>query len=218
MEFVLLGLLALALPVMAIVAFILVLAHGGRLNKIENQLRELQQRLGMEPLTPRPPMTPAQTAAAARPAVVREMPAAEAPPVSASATETPPPAQPVSPQPHPAAPAPRQARPPRPPVPPRPQSDVSFEERFGTRWVVWVGGLALALGGIFLVRYSIEAGLIGPAARIFLGALFAAALVAAMWCASISASGACACSPGSVAAKASSDSSGRCRAIQSMAR
>lgn len=179
MEFVLLGLLALALPVMAIVAFILVLAHGGRLNKIENQLRELQQRLGMEPLTPRPPMTPAQTAAAARPAAVREMPAAEAPPVSASATETPPPAQPVSSQPHPAAPAPRQARPPRPPVPPRSQSDVSFEERFGTRWVVWVGGLALALGGIFLVRYSIEAGLIGPAARIFLGALFAAALVAA---------------------------------------
>jgi uncharacterized membrane protein len=52
-----------------------------------------------------------------------------------------------------------------------------FERRFGTQWVVWIGGLALALGGIFLVRYSIEAGLIGPGMRILLGALLAAALV-----------------------------------------
>jgi uncharacterized membrane protein len=54
----------------------------------------------------------------------------------------------------------------------------SFEERFGTQWVVWVGGVALALGGIFLVRYSIEQGWIGPAVRVFLGALLAAALIA----------------------------------------
>jgi len=55
----------------------------------------------------------------------------------------------------------------------------SFEERFGASWVVWIGGLALALGGIFLVQYSIEAGLIGPGVRIFLSGLFAAALIAA---------------------------------------
>ena len=40
---------------------------------------------------------------------------------------------------------------------------MSLEERLGTQWAVWVGGLALALGGIFLVRYSIEQGLLGPA-------------------------------------------------------
>jgi len=45
--------------------------------------------------------------------------------------------------------------------------------------VVWVGGVALALGGVFLVRYTIEQGLIGPGVRIMLGALFAAALIAA---------------------------------------
>ena len=56
---------------------------------------------------------------------------------------------------------------------------IGFEERFGTRWVVWVGGIALALGGIFLVRYSIEQGLIGPGVRIMLGGLLAAALIAA---------------------------------------
>ena len=64
-----------------------------------------------------------------------------------------------------------------PPEPPAPGK--SFEERFGASWVVWIGGLALALGGIFMVQYSIEAGLIGPGVRVFLGGLLAASLVAA---------------------------------------
>ena len=55
----------------------------------------------------------------------------------------------------------------------------SFEERFGTQWVVWVGGLALALGGFFLVRLSIEQGLVGPGVRVTLGALLAIAVIAA---------------------------------------
>jgi uncharacterized membrane protein len=73
-----------------------------------------------------------------------------------------------------------------PPLPPMPDAPVSapqagpgFEERVGTRWVVWVGGLTLALGGFFLVRYSIEQGLLGPGVRVLLGGLFALALLAA---------------------------------------
>ena len=54
----------------------------------------------------------------------------------------------------------------------------NLEETVGARWAVWVGGLALALGGVFLVRYTIEQGLLGPAARILLGALFSLTLVA----------------------------------------
>ncbi|MFZ5740063.1 MAG: DUF2339 domain-containing protein, partial [Pseudomonadota bacterium] len=54
-----------------------------------------------------------------------------------------------------------------------------FEERIGTRWVVWVGGLTLALGGFFMVRYSIEQGLLGPGVRVLLGGLFALALLIA---------------------------------------
>jgi len=54
-----------------------------------------------------------------------------------------------------------------------------FEKRFGTQWVVWVGGIALALGGIFLIRYSIEQGYFGPGTRVLLGALLALALVGA---------------------------------------
>ena len=45
--------------------------------------------------------------------------------------------------------------------------------------MVWVGGLTLALGGFFMVRYSIEAGLLGPGVRTVLGGLFALALLAA---------------------------------------
>src|SRR6266436_2321019 len=63
--------------------------------------------------------------------------------------------------------------------PPLPQPGPGFEERIGTRWVVWVGGLTLALGGFFMVRYSIDAGLLGPGVRTLLGGLFALALLAA---------------------------------------
>jgi uncharacterized membrane protein len=62
---------------------------------------------------------------------------------------------------------------------PASQPGPGFEELIGTRWVVWVGGLTLALGGYFLVRYSIEAGLLGPGVRVLLGGLFALALLAA---------------------------------------
>src|SRR6185369_8483339 len=62
---------------------------------------------------------------------------------------------------------------------PLPPADRGFEETIGTRWVVWIGGLTLALGGFFMVRYSIEAGLIGPGVRTILGGAFALALLAA---------------------------------------
>ncbi len=64
------------------------------------------------------------------------------------------------------------------PAAPAAQAGPGFEERLGTRWVVWVGGLTLALGGVFLVKYSIEAGLLGPKVRVLLGGLFALGLLA----------------------------------------
>ncbi len=42
-----------------------------------------------------------------------------------------------------------------------PKPKISLEERFGTQWVVWAGGIALALGGFFLVRQAIEQGWFG---------------------------------------------------------
>ena len=66
---------------------------------------------------------------------------------------------------------------PSPPQPPQPApSGELLETKIGARWTVLVGGLALALGAVFLVRYSIEQGLLGPAARVALGLLLAVVL------------------------------------------
>lgn len=49
-------------------------------------------------------------------------------------------------------------------------------------WMVWLGGVCVALAGIFLVRYSIQQGLLAPAVRIALGVILGLALhVAAEW-------------------------------------
>lgn len=53
-----------------------------------------------------------------------------------------------------------------------------FEKTLGSRWAIWVGGLALALGGIFLVRYSIEQGIFGPAVRLSIAAIAGALALA----------------------------------------
>ena len=50
------------------------------------------------------------------------------------------------------------------------QPTESFEQMIGTRWVVWVGGVALALGGVFLVTYAVEQGFVGPGVRVTLAA------------------------------------------------
>ena len=102
------------------------------------------------------------------------------PPASPGVTPTPPP---LIPDVEPTASADEEqqatAGGPAAPPPPLPQPDRGFEETIGTRWVVWIGGLTLALGGFFMVRYSIEAGLLGPEVRTMLGGLFALALLLA---------------------------------------
>ncbi|MDA4846977.1 DUF2339 domain-containing protein [Hoeflea poritis] len=68
-----------------------------------------------------------------------------------------------------------------PPEAPAAQPDTGgrgLEETVGAKWAVWVGGLALALGAVFMVRYSIEQGILGPGARILAGLFFSAALIA----------------------------------------
>ncbi|AZO24843.1 DUF2339 domain-containing protein [Mesorhizobium sp. M1E.F.Ca.ET.045.02.1.1] len=56
------------------------------------------------------------------------------------------------------------------------QTDV--ETALGTRWAVWVGGIALALGGLFLIRYTIEAGIFGPGVRLAMAGILGLVLVA----------------------------------------
>jgi uncharacterized membrane protein len=54
-----------------------------------------------------------------------------------------------------------------------------FENLVGGHLLIWVGGIALAVAGIFLIRYSIEIGLITPPVRMILAALFGFLLLGA---------------------------------------
>ena len=177
--FVLLGLLLLAFPIIAILALVKSVTLADQLRRIDIRLATLEGRL-----TQTPPATAAAPttipAAPEPPPIVRE-PAAEAPPQPTPTPEREPAIAATSP----IAPPP-QAKPTGPTVPPpiaapaAPAAPaMSLEERLGTQWAVWVGGFAVALGGIFLVRYSIQQGLLGPGVRVTLGALLAAALVVA---------------------------------------
>ncbi|MDX1400440.1 MAG: DUF2339 domain-containing protein, partial [Kiloniellales bacterium] len=67
-----------------------------------------------------------------------------------------------------------ESRPPKRPFKDRPA--IGWEQRLASKWMLWLGGLALALGGGFLVKVSIEIGLLGPALRCSLGALLGLAL------------------------------------------
>lgn len=52
-----------------------------------------------------------------------------------------------------------------------------LERQFGAVLPVWVGGIAIAFAGFFLVKYSIENQLVGPQMRVVLGGLLGIALL-----------------------------------------
>src|SRR5215831_18509360 len=168
----LLVLIAIAYLVAPIVAFILAVSARNRNDELAIRLARVERLLTAAAAKPAAP-TPAPPAATPAP----EVEASPTQPVASDApTPATPPSQPPSAE-QSAAPKPTSV--PQLATPAPAVTGKSFEENFGTRWTVWVGGLALALGGVFLVRYSIEQGLIGPGVRVFLGALLAAALLAA---------------------------------------
>lgn len=60
---------------------------------------------------------------------------------------------------------------------PRASAAKRFEELIGGKLPIWIGGIALIFAGFFLVRFSIEAGLFGPAARCITATLFGLILI-----------------------------------------
>ena len=60
---------------------------------------------------------------------------------------------------------------------PRPAGMGALEERLGSRLPVWLGGIALALSGVYLVQYSIERGWLSPVVRVSLGIAFGLSLL-----------------------------------------
>ncbi len=141
--------LVLAIPVLAIVSFMMAMSARDRIKRLEFRLAGLEAQLaGRADETPATEPSPPETSPAAAP-------------------------EPTPPSPEAAA----ASAPPPPPAPAKPK--ISLEERFGTQWVVWAGGIALALGGFFLVRQAIEQGWFGPGFQVLLGAAVALALIAA---------------------------------------
>lgn len=69
------------------------------------------------------------------------------------------------------------AEPVAPPVPAA--REVSLEERLGARLPVWIGSIALALAGAFLVKYSFDRGWFSPTIRVAFGVMFGVALLGA---------------------------------------
>jgi uncharacterized membrane protein len=59
------------------------------------------------------------------------------------------------------------------------KTSASIERMVAANWLVWVGGAALALGGIFLVRFAWEQGYFGPLARTIAATLAGVAMIAA---------------------------------------
>lgn len=77
-------------------------------------------------------------------------------------------------QPQPLAPEPEREQQPEEPTR---RFAFDFEELFGRRLPIWAGGVTLAVAGVLLVRYSIEAGLLTPSVRVVLSFLFGLGLL-----------------------------------------
>jgi uncharacterized membrane protein len=148
------GFFLLGVPVIAIMA----LARTSALRREIEQLRATVKALAAQG-------TPSTAAT----------PATAAPPV-----EAPPPVDIV------VAEAPVVIEEPRPtavpaPITPAPPKE-TLEQRLGSRAFAWVGALAVALAGIFLVKYSIDQGYLEPPVRVTLaGILGMVMLIAGEW-------------------------------------
>ncbi len=92
----------------------------------------------------------------------------------AAATDTARPEQAADARPRPATPV--AAQPQEPPRRRAPSLESRLQAHLRQHWMIWLGGFCVAMAGIYLARYSIEKGLLGPGARIALGLLTGAAL------------------------------------------
>jgi uncharacterized membrane protein len=131
--------------------------------RLERRVHDLETRLPAQalPETPAsPPPIPEPVIRATPPAVPLRAPEQPPAPVISS---------PLVSRPVTSPPPPPQPRPPR----------QSLEEKLGARLPVWIGSIALALAGAFLVKLSFERGWLSPAFRVSLGVLFGVGLLAA---------------------------------------
>lgn len=171
-----------------IVLFILLMDARGRLKRAEKTLQEaatrigaLQRHAGLLPPAPESataPQVPVPAAATLSPAQENSKVAAaalraETPSVSEDPVEE---ARPQAP-----SPAAKPVRPDKDKSAPTRSMTVRFEDLFGKTLPIWAGGITLAIAGVLIVRYAIDAGFFAriftPGVQIVSGLLFGFALI-----------------------------------------
>jgi uncharacterized membrane protein len=129
-----------------------------RIDALATTMDELTQAIRARPVVSPPPEAPQARPAAAPPQ--RE-------PLQAGEPSEPAPSR-----------RPFAAPPPEPSPPPGgPGVGLGLELQLTSRWLVWLGAVTIALGSVFLVRYSIERGWLGPGVRVASGLVFGLALM-----------------------------------------
>lgn len=177
--------------------FVLILLFGGliaaswvRIDRLERRVfelsRERDRSQGAFAPSPSPDEAPAMMPDKTEPMIETAAPrqpdaAPIKPPEPITGSIATPPSEPVSPEPAMPEPAMAYDAAPEPARYGEARRGISFdfEDIFGRRLPIWGGGFALAIAGIFLVRFSIEAGLLTPAVRVALSFVFGLALLAA---------------------------------------
>jgi len=160
---------AVGTPIVAIVALVRTSRLRDQNERLTADLARLKRQM-VEAALP-PPFVDEPVAEAVPPPPLVDEPVAEAVP--------PPPAPPFEPEPAAVAEAALPVVPAQPWEPVAAQPQVGWEQRLGARAFLWIGGVTLALAGVFLVRYSIDEGYLSPEVRVILAALFGFALIGA---------------------------------------
>ena len=162
---VLVAIVALSTPVVALVALLRANAAERRLGELSERLRRLERVLHASPAQP----TEAPVAAEPQP-VVMPLPATAVQPEPQQ--QTPPPVAEAAP--------PAAAVPPPLPAPVHavspPAAGPGLEATVGARWLGIAGAIALFLGTVFLLKWTIDQGWFGPRARLVASFVFGAAL------------------------------------------
>ena len=142
---------------------------SARMRRLDELVFELRRRTGEE-APPEPSPRPTTPPPPPRPAI--PTPAAATRPTPAAA---PPPSLPRSPS---ASPVLAASTPASPPPPPPARLPLDWESLISVRAFAWLGGAALFLAAALFLQYSIQHGLIPPAARVAIGLLVGAAALA----------------------------------------
>ncbi len=146
----LLGLLALGALVMALAAMGVARGSEAELRYLRRRVEVLEDERRTAPVTahPVPEQPPVPVAEPIPPPEPAPQPAWEPEPILATVTAS------------------------------APLPEPQFEKILTEHWLVWLGGITLALGGAFLVKYSFDQGWLGPTVRVMLGVVLGLGLIA----------------------------------------